>query len=83
MDRLGKADIEAALEALLPECKVRCTLSVDGTASLMISCPGDEAFAVAGLVRGQYRGEEGLKRLAAQILEDLRLARRRSHALPA
>ncbi len=75
MDRLNKVEIEHALGALLPECKVECTLNADGTASLMVEGPHGEAFAVTGLIRSDYHGPSGLKRLAMQIFEDIELAR--------
>lgn len=77
MDRLTKDEIEGALHELLPGCTVECTFSPDGTTSLLIGGEDGDSFAVVGLVRSQYRGEAGLKRLARYIAEDIGLARQR------
>ncbi|GEM_PF-6018563 len=75
LDTLTKLEIERALGLLLPRCKVDCLLSADGTASLMVGGEHGEAFAVFGVVRRDYHGPAGLKRLASQIFEDIELAR--------
>lgn len=75
MDRLSKVEIEAALRDLLPGCSIECTLSFDGTASLLVAGHDGESFAVVGLIRQQFRGEAGLRKLARFIFEDIELAR--------
>lgn len=75
MDSLTKVGIEKALRDLLPGCIVECTLSGDGTASLLVLGKDSGYFAVVGLVRSQYRGETGMRKLARFIYEDLEMAR--------
>lgn len=78
MDNLTKVGIEDALRDLLPGHSVECTLSPDGTASLLVKGPDGEYFAVVGLVRSEYQGKTGLKKLARFIFEDLEMARQGS-----
>jgi hypothetical protein len=60
MDTLSKPQIESALASRLPSYKVVCTLHADGTLSAILSGPNTDHFAITGIVRAHYRGEEAI-----------------------
>ncbi|MCI1735953.1 MAG: hypothetical protein LKM38_00470 [Pseudomonas veronii] len=75
MDTLSKPQIESALASRLPSYKVVCTLHADGTLSAILSGPNTDHFAITGIVRAHYRGEEAIARLANEILREMVLSR--------
>ncbi|MBP1125221.1 MULTISPECIES: DUF1652 domain-containing protein [Pseudomonas] len=75
METLNKSQIEAALAARLPSYRITCTLHADGTLSAMLSSPETDHFAITGIVRAHYNGEQAIARLANEILREMVLSR--------
>ncbi|WP_338477881.1 hypothetical protein VRB67_15495 [Pseudomonas trivialis] len=75
METLNKSQIEAALAARLPSYRITCTLHADGTLSAMLSSPETDHFAITGIVRSHYNGEQAIARLANEILREMVLSR--------
>jgi hypothetical protein len=87
MDSLSKSQIESALAARLPSYKITCELHADGTLSAILSSPETDHFAITGIVRAHYRGDEAIALLASEILKEMVLSRQgvrssRRQALP-
>ncbi|WP_150645245.1 hypothetical protein [Pseudomonas fluorescens] len=75
MDTLNKGEIQAALAARLPSYLVECSLHPDGTLSAVLTGPDSDHFAITGIVRSNYPGNDSIARLAREILEEMVLAR--------
>ncbi|AJO78683.1 hypothetical protein KTQ74_24180 [Pseudomonas chlororaphis] len=81
MDTLSKLELETVLSSRLPHCTINCLINGDGSLSVEVTGPAADQFTIANIERSHYRGEEGVNRLAREILQEMVLARQASHTL--
>ena len=78
MDRLTKAEIEAALSARLPNCAVKCAINPDSSLSVTVLAHDADQFTIANINRAHYHGPSGINRLVREILKEMVMSRRLS-----
>ncbi|MDQ0668273.1 hypothetical protein [Pseudomonas sp. W2I6] len=78
MDTLTKAEIDIALSARLPHCRVKCAVNPDGNLSVTVLVQGADQFTIANIKRAQYHEEPGFSRLIREILEEMVISRQSS-----
>jgi len=75
MDTMTKQEIDAVLSDRLPNCTISCMINPDGTLAVTVTGPASEQFTIINIDRLQYHGEEGINKLAREIMEEMVLSR--------
>lgn len=78
MDTLTKAEIDIALSARQPHCRVKRAVNPDGNLSVTVLVQGVDQFTIANIKRAQYHEEPGFSRLIREILEEMVISRQSS-----
>ncbi|MDQ0704051.1 hypothetical protein QF043_002843 [Pseudomonas sp. W3I7] len=78
MDTLTKAEIDIALSARLPNCRVKCAVNPEGNLSVTVLAQGADQFTIANINRDKYHGESGINRLIREILDEMVMSRQSS-----
>ena len=76
MGTMTKQEVEDVLSDRLPNCAVSCWINQDGTLTVSVTGPASEQFTVINIDRLQYHGEEGINKLAREIMEEMVLSRK-------
>ncbi|MEN5258658.1 hypothetical protein [Pseudomonas protegens] len=78
MDTMTKGELETALRSRLPQCVIECSINSDASLAVEVTGPDGHQFSIASINRLQYRGDEGIAKLAREILEEMVMSRQTS-----
>lgn len=78
LDIMTKHEIEEALSERLPQCTICCSINPDGTLTVSANGRASEEFTIINIERAHYHGDDGVTKLAREIMEEMVMSRQTS-----